>query len=66
MFENLPGGGRNDGVVDLFASTGNRIVVRFPFAPTRNGLAGQNIQVEVRALDLGFDISGVGVRAVFA
>ena len=53
-------------VTSLLESNGNSIILNFPFATTRNGLTGTNIQVELRSLDLGFDISTATVRATFA
>jgi len=66
IFENRSDGTRNEAVTDLFQSSGDRVIGVFPFSPTRNGISGSNIQVEVRALDSSFDISTIDLRAVFA
>ncbi len=66
IFENRSDGTRNEAVTDLFQSSGDRIIGVFPFAPTRNGVSGSNIQVEVRSLNSNFDISSIDLRAVFA
>lgn len=66
IFENRSDGTRNEAVTDLFQSSGDRIIGVFPFSPTRNGVSGSNIQVEVRSLDSTFDISSIDLRAVFA
>ena len=65
-FENLSDGSRNNAVTSLLESNGNSIILNFPFATTRNGVTGSNIQVELRSLDLNFDISTATVRATFA
>ncbi len=65
-FENLSDGSRNNAVTSLLESNGNSIILNFPFATTRNGVTGSNIQVELRSLDLNFDISAATVRATFA
>lgn len=66
IFENRSDGTRNEAVTDLFQSNGDRIIGVFPFSPTRNGIFGSNIQVEVRSLNSNFDISTIDLRAVFA
>jgi len=66
IFENRSDGTRNEAVTDLFQSSGDRVIGVFPFSPTRNGISGSNIQVEVRALNNSFDISTIDLRAVFA
>jgi len=65
-FENLSDGSRNNAVTSLLESNGNSIILNFPFATTRNGITGSNIQVELRSLDLNFDISTATARATFA
>ena len=65
-FENRPDGTRNNAVTSLLESNGNSIVLNFPFSTTGNGFTGSNIQIELRSLNLGFDISTAVVRGTFA
>lgn len=62
--EELPDGTFNKAVVDLYVSGNNTITAKFPF-PAADGLATNGLSVEIRALDSGFDLSTVEVRAVF-
>lgn len=64
--ETLADGSENQAVTSLLESNGETIVVNFPFAPTQNGFSGNEIEVELRSLDLNFDISSATVRATFA
>lgn len=62
--ENRSDGSINRAVTNLYESSANSIVLRFPFLPTQNGASGSNIQVEVRSLDLNFDISTISLFAI--
>lgn len=63
--ETLIDGSTNIGQVDRSQSSGDTIVVVFPFQAAEDGLAQNGLDVEIRALDAGFDISTVSVRAEF-
>lgn len=64
--ETLADGTVNRAVTSLLESDGESIIVNFPFSATRNGISGNEINVELRSLDLDFDIAGAEVRATFA
>lgn len=56
----------NRAVTSLLESDGETIIANFAFSPTVNGASGSSINVELRSLDLDFDISDADVRATFA
>ncbi len=63
--ENRADGSFNQGITNLFQSSANEIIIRFPFQPTQNGVSNANIQVELRSLNLDLDISTVNLFAIF-
>ncbi|MDW3205424.1 MAG: hypothetical protein R8L07_07740 [Alphaproteobacteria bacterium] len=63
--EELIDGSTNRGQIDRSQSSGNTLVVVFPFQSAEEGLAQNGLDVELRALDSGFDLSTVTARADF-
>lgn len=61
-----PDGTINRAVTSLLESDGERVIANFPFSPTVNGVSGSSIRVELRSLDLDFDIADAEVRTTFA
>lgn len=63
--ETLLDGSVNRGQIDRLNSSGNTLVVVFPFQAAEEGLAQNGLDVEIRSLNTSFDIRTVGVRAEF-
>lgn len=63
--EELIDGSINKGQIDRSQSNGNTLIVVFPFQAAEEGLAQNGLDVELRALESGFDLSTVTARADF-
>lgn len=63
--ENLIDGSTNIGQVDRSQSSGDTLVIVFPFQAAEDGLAQNGLDVELRALNSAFDLSTVEARAEF-
>lgn len=63
--ETLLDGSVNRGQIDRANSSGDTLVVVFPFQAAEDGIAQNGLDVELRAVDSGFDLSTVTARAEF-
>ncbi len=63
--EELLDGSINRGQIDRSQSSGDTLVVVFPFQAAEDGLAQNGLDVELRAVEAGFDLTTVTARVDF-